>query len=118
MNQLGIKLPKEDLEFLEWYSNQFATPKATLYRDKTLQAFREWKIHFLLNQYFEGKLGFKRFCNLASITLIEGMQLVQEANGSPVTPEILDNYTNERTKENISQKDPSILKNKESIRRS
>ena len=117
MNQIGIKLPKDDLKFLEWYSSQFATPKATLYRDKTLQAFREWKVKFLVNQHLEGKMGFKQFCNLANISLIEGMQLIQDADQTPLTPEILDDYTLQQTEQNIQNKNLSIFKNKKSIQR-
>ncbi|OLS21363.1 MAG: hypothetical protein HeimC3_36080 [Candidatus Heimdallarchaeota archaeon LC_3] len=118
MKQLGIKLPKEELDFLEWYSNRFAIPKATLYRDKTLQAFREWKTSFLLDEFFASRIGFKKFCNLATISFIEGMQFIQEDHREPLTPEILDDYTLELTEKNIAERNTSIFKNKESLIRS
>lgn len=118
MNQLGIKLPEAEMKFLEWYAKEFSTPKAALYRDKTLNTFRKWKIEFLLDLFVQGNIGFKKFCNLGNISLIEGMNILEESNLEPKLPELLDDYTTEITNKNITEKDHSIFKNGKPIYRS
>ncbi len=107
MKQLGVKLPEEDMNFLEWYSQKYATPKSVVYRETTLDAFKSWKHHILLRLYIEGSLGFKQFCSLGNISLLKGMQLIETGSVDPVIPVQLDYYTDELLSKNL--KDTSSL---------
>ena len=43
MDQISIKLPKSEMDFLDWYTKKHGIAKASLYRDVTLDSFRQWK---------------------------------------------------------------------------
>ncbi|MHA2364589.1 MAG: hypothetical protein ACXAC7_11585 [Candidatus Hodarchaeales archaeon] len=117
MNQLSIKLPQAEMDFLEWYNKKHATPKATLYRDVTLNAFKKWKHETLLTAYMKGEINFKEFCRLGNMSFLEGMIFVEDSEIEPVIPQIIDEYTQKVTDENILKKDLSIFKNKQPIKR-
>ena len=118
MEQLGIKLPKAEMDFLEWFSKEYATPKATIYRDKTLEAFKKWKRGFLLDLYIKGSISFKKFCALGNISFLEGMNIIEKSNTEPIIPASVDEYTSKVTENNIQEKDLSIFKKHKPIIRS
>ena len=117
MGQISIKLPKEEIDFLDWYTKKHATPKATLYREVTLESFRKWKHNLLLNDYMKGEISFKNFCILGNLSFFEGMVLVEESDLEPIIPDIIDEYTNKLTDLNIKNKDLSIFKDRKAMKR-
>ena len=117
MTQISLKLPPEDLEFLEWYTKKTSTPKASLYRDITLETFREWKQNFLLKEYINGDVTIKEFCKLANISMFKAMSLIENTTLEPNIPDIIDEYSTKMTEYNIKTQDASIFKNKISIKR-
>jgi len=117
VTQISLKLPREDLEFLEWYTKKHATPKATLYRDITIEYFREWKQNYLLNYYMKGDVSIKTFCKLANISMLKAMSLIEESDLEPFFPKLLDEHSEKMTEFNIKHQDPSIFKNKVPIKR-
>lgn len=117
MTQISLKLPKKDLEFLEWYSEKNATPKATLYRDITIETFREWKRNYLLNQYLRGDITVKNFCNLANITMSQAMNLIEQSQSEPEIPDSFIDHSVKMIDHNINNLDLSIFKNRIPIKR-
>ncbi len=109
MRQLGIKIPENDMEFLDWYSKKYATPKSVVYREITMGAFTRWKRMFLLNLHLDGEIGFKEFCTLADVTMLQAMAMIEEAEREPVVPESLDEYTTDLLVKNLDDK-TSLLK--------
>ena len=77
MGQLSIKLPDEEIAFLDWYTKRHASPKASVYRDVTIEHFRQWKQNILLNDYMKGQISIKEFCALANVTFFRAMVLIE-----------------------------------------
>lgn len=117
MDQIGIKLPIEDIKFLEWYSKRTANSKAGIYREATLQAFQKWKINILLKEYEDGKIGFKEMCNLGNLTLLEGMKIIEIEQIEPPITDLMDEYTEKLTLENIKQPSTLLTKSKKPLKR-
>ena len=110
MKQVGIKLPKEDLAFLEWYSEKSSTPVAGLYRQATYESFRQWKLELILKEYQKGTTSFKKLCDLANISLLEGMIIIEKERIEPPIPNLVDDYTIEVTRRNIQEENQNIHK--------
>lgn len=93
MKSITFKLSKRDIVFLSYVSEKTGSPLSSIYRDKTIEFFHDWKISYLLKDYENGKIGLKKFCNLANISFNEGLLLLEKHEIEPPIPEILDNYT-------------------------
>lgn len=117
MGQLSIKLPDEEIEFLEWYTKKHASPKASTYRDVTIEHFRQWKQDVLLNDYMKGEISIKEFCNLAHVSFFRAMTLIEESGLEPLIPSIITEYTTELTEEHLKNQDLTIFKSKKPIKR-
>lgn len=117
MGQLSIKLPDEEIEFLNWYTKKHASPKASIYRDVTLDYFRQWKENILLNDYMKGEISIKEFCSLANISFFKAMTIIEESELEPVIPNIITEYTTNLAEKHLNNKDLSIFKNKKPIKR-
>ena len=117
MDQIGIKLQIEDIKFLEWYSKRTANSKAGIYREATLHAFQKWKINILLKEYKDGKIGFKEMCNLGNLTLLEGMKIIEIEQIEPPITDLMDEYTEKLTLENIKQHSKLLTKSKKPLKR-
>ncbi len=117
MGQISVKLPEEELVFLEWYTKKHASPKASVYRDATIEHFRKWKQDVLLNEYIKGDISIKEFCRLATISFFTAMNIIEESGLEPLIPDAIIEYTSKVTEENIKKKDLSIFKNKKPIKR-
>jgi hypothetical protein len=118
MDQISIKLPKSEMDFLDWYTKKHAIPKASLYRDITLETFRQWKRNQLLTSFMKGEISIKIFCHLADFSFFEAMVFIEESGIEPDIPSIITEYTNNLTDENIKKHDLSIFKNNKPIFRS
>lgn len=99
MTQINFKIPEKEKAFLEWYSDKNAEPISSIYRNATLESFREWKISVLINEYQKGSIRFKQLCDLASLTFEEATLLLQKMNIEPPISAIIDEYTTEKAKE-------------------
>ena len=77
MDQISIKLPKSEMDFLDWYTKKHAIAKASLYRDVTLDTFRQWKRDQLLTSFLKGEITIKSFCHLADFSIFEAMSLLK-----------------------------------------
>lgn len=117
MNQIGIKLPIEEIKFLDWYSKKTANSKAGIYRDATLTAFQKWKLEILLKEYEEGKIGFKEMCSLGNLTLLEGMKIVETEQIEPPITDLMDEYTETLTLKNIKHSSGHHTKSKKPLKR-
>jgi hypothetical protein len=115
MDQISIKLPKSEMDFLDWYTKKHTIAKATLYRDITLDTFRQWKRNQLLNSFMKGEISIKTFCHLSDFSFFEAMVFIEESGIEPDFPSIITDYTNNLTNENIKKRDVSIFKNKKPI---
>lgn len=113
MDVISFKIPKKDKEFLDWYSEKFATPVGSLYRSITLDKFKTWKLEKLLEMYKLGEIGFKEMCDRGDISLNKGMLILEKEKIDPPISELIDDYTVEKTLENIKNRDTSIFKNEE-----
>jgi len=117
MDQLSLKLPRAELDFLKWYAEKHATPKATLYREVTIEHFRKWKQNHLLNEYMKGDISFKEFCKLANVSFFKAMTIIEESDLELIIPAIITEYTTELTKKHIKDQDFSIFKDNKPIKR-
>ncbi len=93
MNPITFKIPDREMQFLKWMSQKTGTPVSSIYRNNTLESFQQWKISVLLKEYEKGAIGFKNFCFLANITLLQGMIVIEEQGIEPVMPSAIDEYT-------------------------
>ena len=109
MDQISIKLSSSEMEFLEWYSKKHAIAKASLYRDVTLDTFRQWKRNQLLTSFLKGEITIKMFCRLADFSIFEAMVFIENSGLEPDIPSIINEYTNTLTEENIKKEDLSIF---------
>ncbi len=98
MAQISFKIPDDELNFLKWYSNITSHSVSTIYRDVTLETFREWKLDILLSLYEKGAIGFKHLCRLGNISLQEGMLLIEKRDIEPPISEQVDLHTEEVTR--------------------
>lgn len=117
MGQISIKLPDEELNFLEWYTKKHASPKASVYRDATIEHFRKWKQDILLNDYIKGEISIKEFCILANVSFFTAMNLIEESGLEPLIPDVIVEYTTKISENNIKKKDLSIFKTRKPITR-
>lgn len=74
-------------------------------------------MEILLKEYQEGKIGFKRMCDLGSLTLLEGMKIVETERTEPPITDLMDEYTMKITEENIKQPSSLLTKTKKSLKR-
>ena len=118
MDQISIKLPKSEMDFLDWYTKKHPIAKASLYRDITLDTFRQWKRDQLLTSFLKGEINIKTFCHLADFSIFEAMVFIENSGLEPDIPSIINDYTNNLTDENIKKDDLSIFKNQKPIKRS
>lgn len=93
MAQISFKIPDAELDFLQWLSKKTSNPVSSIYRNATLDAFREWKLFILLKEYQDGSLGFKELCKLGNITLNQGALLLEQRNIEPPISELVDVYS-------------------------
>ena len=84
----------EDLEFLRWYSKIENTAISSMYRQITLNSYREFRLSVLTAMYTEGKIGFKQFCRKANISFTQGLKIIEEQKIDPPITENMDDYTN------------------------
>ena len=117
MDQISIKLPKSEMDFLDWYTKKHAIAKASLYRDITLDTFRQWKRDQLLTSFLKGEISIKTFCYLADFSIFEAMVFIENGGLESDIPSIINEYTNKLTDENIKNDDLSIFKNQKPIKR-
>ena len=95
MPQINFKIPEKEKDFLEWYSEKNAEPISSIYRNATLESFRQWKISILISEYQKGSIRFKQLCNLASFSFEEATLLLQKMDIEPPISAIIDEYTTE-----------------------
>ncbi len=93
MSQVSFKLPSEEMKFLRWYSEKKAVSMSVLYKEVTLDSFKQWKLQTLLDLYAKGTIGFKQLCNLGGISFQEGLLLIENADIEPPISETVDQYT-------------------------
>ena len=93
MDQISFKIPSSEMDFLKWWSKKQAQPLSSIYRNATIEHFRQWKTNILINEYSRGSIGFKKFCNLAGISFQEATLLMQESDIEPPISNIIDEYT-------------------------
>ncbi len=93
MAQISFKIPEEEHSFLKWYAKKTANSISTLYREATIDRFKEWKLDILFNLYSQGTVGFKQLCNMANISFQEGLLLLEKKDLEPPIPSIVDDYT-------------------------
>lgn len=98
MAQISFKIPDKELDFLKWYSKMTSHSVSTIYRDVTLDNFKEWKLGVLSSLYGKGTIGFKHLCTLGNITLQEGMLLIEMKKIDPPISEKVDLHTEEVTR--------------------
>lgn len=101
MGQISFKVPEDEMEFLRWWAEKQAQPVSVIYRNATRDNFHEWKIETLIQEYQQGKIGFKRFCNLSGLSFHQASLLFEEKQIEPPISEIMDLYTN-KISESIS----------------
>ena len=73
MDQIRIKFLKSEMVFLDWYTKKHPLAKASLYRDNTLDTFRQWKRDQLLTSFLKGEINVKTFCHLVDFSIFETM---------------------------------------------
>ena len=120
MSAISFKIPKEDKDFLEWYSKKSATPIGTLYRSATQAEFHRWKLQLLVSLYSEGDIGFIKMCDIGNISLMKGMVLLEENGIEPPISDLVDDYTIAQTMKNIkdeSSKNKEIFRNESDLAR-
>ena len=66
---------------------------SSLYKSATLDAFREWKLDLLLKEYQSGAIRFKQFCDLAAVSLYEGLLILERSEVEPPITEMIDEYS-------------------------
>ena len=93
MGQISFKISDKEMEFLRWFSRKTAQPLSSIYRNVTLDAFHQWKISTLIEEYRNGAIGFKQMCNLGNLSFSQGLILLQNNDVEPPIPEIVDDYT-------------------------
>ncbi|MCY3412048.1 MAG: hypothetical protein INQ03_10495 [Candidatus Heimdallarchaeota archaeon] len=93
MAQISFKIPKEEHEFLKWYASQTSNSISVIYREATIERFKEWKIGTLLDLYAKGTIGFKQLCSIGNISLQEGLILLEKHNIEPPIPQTVDEHT-------------------------
>ncbi len=93
MAQISFKVPDEELVFLKWYSESTSNSISTIYREITLDTFRNWKLDILCEKYSAGTIGFKQLCKLANISYTRGLLVIEERALEPPISEMTDNYT-------------------------
>lgn len=93
MSQISFKIPSSEKEFLKWWSDLQAEPMSSVYRNATLEAFRQWKKEILLNEYKKGTISFKKFCNIGNYSFEEATLLFQNEIIEPPISKIIDEYT-------------------------
>lgn len=98
MTQINFKIPEKEKAFLEWYSEKNAEPISSIYRNATLESFRQWKISILSAEYQKGSIRFKQFCDLANISFEEGTLILQKLDIEPPISSVIDDYTSETRK--------------------
>ncbi len=98
MPQINLKIPDNEKEFLEWYSEKSAEPISSIYRNATLESFRQWKISILISEYQKGSIRFKQLCDLGNISFEEGTLLLQKMDIEPPISAIIDEYTSKTRK--------------------
>ena len=54
MTQINFKIPEKEKAFLDWYSEKNAEPISSIYRNATLESFRQWKISILSRENEDG----------------------------------------------------------------
>jgi len=96
MGQITFKMPDEEIEFLKYVSKQNGSAFSSIYRDKTITYYKQWKIEYLLTEYERGSIGFKTFCRLGNLSPLEGMIAIENSNIDPKVPEIIDEYTSKK----------------------
>ncbi len=90
MGQISFKLPEEEMEFLRWMAKQSAQPVSSIYRNVTLEAFREWKIQALLKEYQKGTIGLKELCRIGNFSFRECSLLLEKNNIEPPITALMD----------------------------
>jgi predicted HTH domain antitoxin len=93
MSQINFKIPEKEKDFLNWWSELQSVPVSSIYRNATLEAFRQWKISVLITEYQKGSIGFKQFCKLASLSFEEATLIFQKEDIEPPISSIIDEYT-------------------------
>lgn len=99
MGQISFKIPDEEMEFLRWFSTKTANSISTLYRDATIDSYRNWKLDLLCSLYEKGSIGFKQFCRLGNLTFQEGMLLIESRDIEPPISETINDYTDRVTRQ-------------------
>jgi predicted HTH domain antitoxin len=95
MTQINFKIPEKEKDFLLWYSEQHSEPISSIYRNATLESFREWKTSVLISEYQKGSIGFKQFCTLANLSFEEATLIFQKLDIEPPISSVIDDYTDE-----------------------
>ncbi|OLS22121.1 MAG: hypothetical protein HeimC3_32630 [Candidatus Heimdallarchaeota archaeon LC_3] len=98
MGQITFRITDQDLEFLEYVSEKTGQSKSIIYRNNTIEEFRNWKKQYLLGEYASGVIGLKKMCIIAHMTLTEGMLLIEQNRIEPPIPKKVDDYTSEISK--------------------
>src|SRR3990172_6867165 len=71
----------------------------SIYRDSTLEYFRNWKHQYLLREYQKGNIGIKHLCKLGNLTLHQAAQLLEKNDIEPPISEFMEEYTERVAKE-------------------
>lgn len=93
MGQITFKIPDKEMKFLSYVSKANGSAISSIYRDRTIDYYKKWKIEYLLRDLEVGKIGFKVFCDLGSLSPLEAMIVIEESNMETKLPEIVDEYT-------------------------
>ena len=93
MSQISFKIPDSEIIFLRWFADKSSQPVSSIYRNATLDSFREWKISLLLSEYQKGSLGFKSMCKLGNLTFNQGVLLLEQNNIEPPISKLIDEYS-------------------------
>lgn len=99
MTEINFQIAEKEKAFLKWYSEKNAEPISSIYRNATLESFRQWKISILLGEYQKGSIRFKQLCDLANITFQEGTLLLEKLDIEPPISVLIDEYTTETRKQ-------------------
>lgn len=108
MGQISFKIPNEEIEFLKLVAIRNGSAVSSIYRDRTLDHFKQWKLDYLLAEFEKGSIGFKLFCKLGNLTPLEGLITIETSNIDPQMPALIDEHTSkirkELTPENLFKK--------------
>ncbi len=104
MNQISLRMTKEDMQILKLIADDMNSPLASVYRQATYKAFNEWKIDQIFYFYSKGSFGLKKAWKLSSMPWNEFLLELERRDIEPPIPEMIDRYT-DKIRDEIKLKD-------------